>query len=196
MIKYEIKLEESLIDRILHKNIVDCLVTICSTGDEGYYHSFTLFSDKLTTYFPHSYRLKFNKLTNSLTPESISEINKLYGSLKLARVGIEECYDILDSDIELVDSATKIMEQFRRSNSKLNDTMIFMARLHIHCRVYLLVDSSMYESPNIEHTVNNGMYRINLPGEYVVNSYSLPSITLATDRTEINDIIDSLKRRS
>jgi hypothetical protein len=189
MIKYEIKLEESLIDRLLHRNIVNCLVTVYPTSDEEYYRSFTLFSDKLTTYFPHSYKLKFNKLTNSLTPESVPKINKLYGSLKLTRVGIEECYDILDG-------ATKIMEQFRKSNSKLNDTMIFIARLHIRCKVYLLVNSSMYESPNIEHIVNNDKYRINLPGEYIVNLYSLPSITLATDRTEINNIINSLKRRS
>lgn len=196
MVEYKINVKESLMDKLLFRNVVNCSVDIIAHSDDGvYYELYPGFlpghTPKLVKFESYSYNEKFDKTLNDLTSNSKSHIEYICEGLILVRPGVREVAVV--NDHYYTEELIKLESD--RMAKRRTDDIIKAPR--IKCKVHLLVDSSMYKMPS-QCIICGSEYKIDIDdldvGDRLLNPFSLPE-RIAWNRAGINDVIESLERR-
>lgn len=194
MIEYKINVKESLMDKLLFRNEVNCSVDIVAHSDDGVYYegisNYYNFGDPCINKFSrYTYdNLKFNKVTNELTEDSKVKVKSVISNLKLARPGVTEL-------VHLIGISEKNFNEFIeiRNRQKLDDTYVFSGMRTFKCSVSVLIDSDMYNKPKMCFIELNNKYIVNFYNKYL--PFRMSPIRYVYDREDINYFIESLERR-
>lgn len=193
MVEYKINVKESLMDKLLFRNIVNCSVDIIAHSDNGVYYRYDS-SDELNPKlvivdkYTYPYPVEFDKRNNSLTDRGKVSIESEINDLKFSRPGVSELITVTDTNKDPFINDQGQIDYKYRTECDNEFSRIF----HTECTVSVVIDSSMYKIPS-QCTKMLGK-------DYLVNFYKMylcprmHPMKCVVFRKRINDFIESLER--
>lgn len=180
MLKYEIMLKESLMDKLLNRDIVNCSVNIKAISDNGEYYYYSS-GRKFVKEFRSG--LKCNKYTLKLTDDSLKKLSYVTSEIILKRPGIRESLTpayITEDDLEKF--------SYKIKTCKWNIADLAFSRLF---NLKIFIDSNMYKRLNNCLLIGDE-YMVEYSDVVAIDVMLLPDKVIM-NKNKVNKFIDSFE---